>query len=495
MEVDVFVHGVPNGFRYWGNGADKDYFETFYDESAKEIIFQTQTRKSGGKVYCYYHYLVYNIVVAHDGRSGSYFGLSLRIDAFYKDALNIYRMLDMLFNTYIVGDILQPLQQGKIKYSVSDFAPISSKLENLEKEVVHYFEKTRSDNYMSLQGFPTTSGRCLEYNLLDSTSDIIVTAVKQNGIVAISPYYERKSEQDLKRKCEEEIKNAKKQCELTLASKDKECAAQIQKIKGECDASLKANGTDLKTTKESLTKALQDNEKLNQSLADTTNKLNEIRAKIEKQARNKEIEDIIGPIQKPINQLAEAIKELMPAKTEDPGQDIDPAKRRIDWSKLFSWQFLSFVIVGIILVLSLLSFNSIRKGLDALQSDVSNLKTAIIPPDPDTTLETTKEEVVETGMVEEEQSEDLEKIPIVQDPPRIDIQNYNGKDPLKIGMTYIVSLQNSKVKGTWDYKGASCSETDDPFVIKLIPKESSVTISYFVLGKPIVSRTIPAKNP
>lgn len=491
MEVDVFVHGVPNGFRYWGNGADKDYFETFYDESAKEIIFQTQTRKSGGEAYCYYHYLVYNIVVAHDGRSGSYFGLSLRIDAFYKDALNIYRMLDMLFNTYIVGDILQPLQQGKIKYSVSDFAPISSKLENLEKEVVHYFEKTRSDNYMSLQGFPTTSGRCLEYNLLDSTSDIIVTAVKQNGIVAISPYYERKSEQDLKRKCEEEIKNAKKQCELALANKEKECAVQIQKIKGECDASLKANGADLKTTKESLTKALQDNEKLNQSLADTTNKLKEISAKIEKQTRNKEIEDIVGPIQKPINQLAEAINKLMPAKTsEDSGQDIDPVKRRFDWRKLFSWQFLLFVVVGIILVLSLLSFNSIRKEMNVLQSDVSLLKTKIIP---DTNLATTEKEEVATAMVEEKESEDLEKTPKVQESPKIDIQNYNGKEPLKIGMTYIVSLRNSNVKGTWNCTGASCIETDDPFVIKLIPKESSVTISYLVLGIPVDSRNLQAK--
>lgn len=494
MEVDIFVHGVPNGFRYWGDGADKDYFETFYNESAKEIMFQIQTRKSGGKAYCYYHYLAYNNVVAHDGRAGSYFGLSLRIDAFYKDALNIYRMLDILYNTYIVGDILQPMQ-GKMKYSVPDFAPISSKLENLEKEVVHFLEKTRPDNYLSLQGFPTTSSKCFAYNLLDCTSEIILGAVKQNGVVVISPYYERKSEQDLKRKCEEEVQNAKKQCDLTLASKDRECLAQINKIKEDCDASLKANGSVLKKAQVDLAQALKDKSGLEQSLKEKAEELKDIRAKMATQIQNKKIEDIVGPIQKPINQLAEAIKELMPAKTEDPGQDIDPAKRRIDWSKLFSWQFLSFVIVGIILVLSLLSFNSIRKGLDALQSDVSNLKTAIIPPDPDTTLETTKEEVVETGMVEEEQSEDLEKIPIVQEPPRIDIQNYNGKDPLKIGMTYIVSLQNSKVKGTWDYKGASCSETDDPFVIKLIPKESSVTISYFVLGKPIVSRTIPAKNP
>lgn len=491
VDIDVFVHGVPNGFRYWGNGADKDYCEVLYSNNTDEIKFLIQTRKSEGKTYSYYNYLVCKNVVAHDGRGGSYFGLSLRINAFYKDVLNIYRLLDMLYNTYIVGDILQPLQ-GKIKYSVPDFAPISSKLENVEKEVIHYFGKTKPDSYMSLQGFPTISGQCFAYNLLDCTSEIILAAVKQNGIAAISPYYERKSEQDLKKKCEEEVKNAKKQCELILSGKEKECAAQIQKIKGECDASLKSHGSNLKKVQTDLAQALKDKGELELSLKEKNEELKDIKAKVATQVRSKKIEDIVGPIQKPINQLVEVINELRPVKSsEEQVQVVVPSKRRIDWSKLFSWQFLSFVVVGIILILSLLSFNSIRKEMNALQSDVSLLKTNIIP---DTNLVTTEKEEVATAMVEEEESEDLEKIPIVQETPRIDIQNYNGSGYLKIGLTYDVSITNCKEQGDWEAKGASIKKTSDPLKIKLLPNDTSVTISYKVSGRVMKSRTVQAKK-
>ena len=114
MEVELFVHGVPSGEGFWGKEEDRNYFGTFYDHSSDEVKFLIQTRALKGKPYCYYNYLVYKTVgsqapniVANDGRDGSYFGITLRLDAYCKDIVNMYRILDTVFNVYVMGNLLK----------------------------------------------------------------------------------------------------------------------------------------------------------------------------------------------------------------------------------------------------------------------------------------------------------------------------------------------------------------------------------------------------
>ena len=120
MEVELFIHGVPNGEGFWGKEDDRNYFGTFYDHSTDEVKFLVQNRASKGKLYCYYNYLVYKTVgsptpnvVAYDGRDGSYFGLSLRLDAYCKDVMNMYRILDTIYNIYVCGSLLK-MEKSKI---------------------------------------------------------------------------------------------------------------------------------------------------------------------------------------------------------------------------------------------------------------------------------------------------------------------------------------------------------------------------------------------
>ena len=111
MKIDLFVHGVPYGESYWRKGDDQDYFGTFYDRSSDEVKCLIQVRMSEGKAYCYFNYLVNRDVLDSQGRAGSYFGMTLRIDSYCKDIVNVYRILDTLFNIYVMGKYMCHFQE------------------------------------------------------------------------------------------------------------------------------------------------------------------------------------------------------------------------------------------------------------------------------------------------------------------------------------------------------------------------------------------------
>ena len=104
MDIEIFVHGVPNGQSFWGKEEDRNYFGNFYGQSNSDVVkYLIQTRSSNGKTYCYYNYLVYQNVIGSDGREGSYFGLSIRFDAYCKDFIGIYKILDTVFTAHVLN--------------------------------------------------------------------------------------------------------------------------------------------------------------------------------------------------------------------------------------------------------------------------------------------------------------------------------------------------------------------------------------------------------
>lgn len=104
MDIEIFVHGVPNGQSFWGKEEDRNYFGNFYGQSGSDAVkYLIQTRSSNGKTYCYYNYLVYQNVIGNDGREGSYFGLSIRFDAYCKDFIGIYKILDTVFTAHVLN--------------------------------------------------------------------------------------------------------------------------------------------------------------------------------------------------------------------------------------------------------------------------------------------------------------------------------------------------------------------------------------------------------
>ena len=105
MELEVYIHGNPTGFKYLGPAKEKDsFFQRFYNRTksvGKELIIES------AQPYYYYTYLFCKNVLDTNSRPNSYFGITIRFDAYYKSAANLYTLLDTLCNKWVIGNLLK----------------------------------------------------------------------------------------------------------------------------------------------------------------------------------------------------------------------------------------------------------------------------------------------------------------------------------------------------------------------------------------------------
>lgn len=118
-QLNLFIHGNPSGLDYWYNRkelgelspGEAGYIKGFYTsnkgDSAPRFVIETKTEGSG-EIISYYHYLVLGEVYEASGRPSGYIGLTLRIGkAFAPDLLQIYLLLQRLFEEKIVGTLVE----------------------------------------------------------------------------------------------------------------------------------------------------------------------------------------------------------------------------------------------------------------------------------------------------------------------------------------------------------------------------------------------------
>lgn len=225
MNVEIFVHGVPNGESFWGEKGDRNYFGGFYDQSCSDKVrFLIQTRSSNGKVYCYYNYLLYKDIIGNEGRGGSYFGLSVRLDAYCKDFIGIYKILDTVFAAHVLNKVLK-VQNGKYKYVIADFGSAPEMMDNIKKAVWQLLQSTLTgESVCGLGGFDigVGGGSLPTGNLYETTADGVEATVKQYGKIALSPYYTTVREKSLAKQCESKIQSVSQQYEAKLNAKEQE---------------------------------------------------------------------------------------------------------------------------------------------------------------------------------------------------------------------------------------------------------------------------------
>lgn len=290
MEVELFIHGVPNGEGFWGKEDDRNYFGTFYDHSTDEVKFLIQNRVSKGKLYCYYNYLVYKTVgsqtpnvVAYDGRDGSYFGLSLRLDAYCKDVMNMYRILDTIYNIYVCGSLLK-MEKSKLKYTFSDFANVETKLKTIEAETIKLIQNGfYADSFMPLDGFATGSGNASVFNLYELTTADAMQVMKQSGKIMVSPYYPTMREKKIQQQHDSQIENLRQQCDREKSE-------------------LKASLTPLKAQVSTLQQEV--------SLRDKT--VNQLQKDLQSVGQNKHVGQLVATLKDPVSELSRVLRAIVP---------------------------------------------------------------------------------------------------------------------------------------------------------------------------------------
>lgn len=118
-QLNLFIHGNPSGLDCWYNRKElgelspeeASYIRSFYTsnrgDSAPRFVVETKTEGSGG-IISYYHYLVLGGIYEESGRPSGYIGLTLRIGkAFAPDLLQIYLLLQRLFEEKTVGRLVE----------------------------------------------------------------------------------------------------------------------------------------------------------------------------------------------------------------------------------------------------------------------------------------------------------------------------------------------------------------------------------------------------
>ena len=78
-----------------------------------------------------------NGIIGADNRDGSYFALTLRLNAYYADLQNLYGILRAVYEKMCVGTCVK-VDEAVTRFCITDFAMVDSQLRNAEKKIVEY---------------------------------------------------------------------------------------------------------------------------------------------------------------------------------------------------------------------------------------------------------------------------------------------------------------------------------------------------------------------
>lgn len=471
MEVELFVYGTPYGEDFWGKDEDKGYFGNLYDGSSDEQKFLIQIRLLKGKPYCYYNYMVYKNVVGNDGRDGAYFGISLRFDAYCKDITNLYRILDTVYNIYVLGNLLKA-DRSKLKYTISKFADASGVLKNIENETLQLVQNAFSkESFLSLNGFSAGTGNVPVYNLYDCTADKILSAVKKFGKVAISPYYPNEKESIQLKKFNEQIQATKTQCDKRL----------------QADANVHANekkemGTKLSSATAKIGNLENDISQKDSKIGELETEIDRLKSKIDNIKQMKTITSIIDPIREPITKLAEAFQNITP-ETDKSRHDAAVNKtgksEKKSTIKLIKGllPFINFILL--ILITSALYFPS--KEHEA-KIDVRGIYDIIDSLYNNNHEQNDTVNNVEAKRTVKQANNAFDKENFNIDNVRIDIKDYKG-GPLSLYQKYHVEAIGGIDGANWKGDGCRIEMAETANKVTIIPTGKTVKITYSIGNK------------
>lgn len=192
LNINLCVHGVPMGQKIWGaKGDDERYLSSFYGPKwdAPEVM-KVDVMTFGGITQCYYSFVKGQNVCDSQGRAGSYFALTIRINAFYADVQNMYNILKAVYEKMCIGLCIQE-NNGSAKYMLADFQSIDGKLREIEKHVLNYIsEFSVEEDIISLSGFSSNNTTSVQaVNLFECNKKVAFDIVRQTGKLSVSPCY------------------------------------------------------------------------------------------------------------------------------------------------------------------------------------------------------------------------------------------------------------------------------------------------------------------
>lgn len=455
MNVELFIHGVPQGQKAWGKDDDRDYINNLYTKATENTKFLIELRTVKGKNYCYYSYLKYNNVVASDGREGSYFGLSLRFDQYCVHALRMYQLLEIVYGRYIVNTLLAE-GAGRIKFLVSDFDSKDKEIKEIETVVMSLLQQSFfiESDFQSLASQPiASSGKTSFISLYDCTDENVRNAIKSSMKVSISNDYPTYKEQ----KMQQEMENKQKSFANSKENEIRGLGSTIDDLRSRNDKQSAEN----KALKQQIEQLKQQIENLNRQCKELD--------------KRKTIEQLIAEIKTPLSNLQEPLNKLAayvktPVAPVKPGKPTPPNRKNGDEDceedeERKNGSRFKFVLIGIccliILALIILSYCKLD---------------TIFPKDDD-----------------KQQPQKVQQQPEPTDNYKIDLKGYKGTGKLQKDSTYIVTLQPREKDVEWTIEGvdeADQEKSNDTLRITIKEEGKKVIIKCIKGGKELSKREL-----
>jgi len=321
MEFELFLHGTPKGQDLWGKEEDRNYFTGFYNGSQDEQQFLIETRPSNKK--CYYHYLVYKNMADSDGRSGAYFGLSIRLDVYCKNYANIYRILDYLYNSFVLSKILN-VDGNRLRYAVYSFKEADDVAKVMEQTAIQLFQKGfKKEDFQPASDFPTPAGNTVKANLYECTQENVLAALKKYGKVAMSPFYPTRKEQTLEQQHQAQLQDMQKRCTVQIQSEREKADSEKAELRNQVAAEKKNVERIQADVQNQIAQATQDlqakSQQLQQSLTQRESEAQKLNAEIarlkkrvDESQHSETVSKLVATIKDPINKLSQTMGHMFP---------------------------------------------------------------------------------------------------------------------------------------------------------------------------------------
>ncbi len=496
LNINLFVHGVPMGQKIWGpKGDDERYLSSFYGPKwdAPEVM-KIDVMTFGGSTQCYYSFVKGQNVCDSQGRAGSYFALTVRINAFYADVQNIYNILKAVYDKMCVGLCVQE-NNGSAKYMIADFQSIDGKLKEIEKHVLNYIsEFSIVEDIISLAGFSSNSQSTVQtINLFECDKMTALDVVKKSGRLFISPCYlsssAAKTVAQYKAEMQTTIQKAQQEISLTQKSSQEKIESITRKSKEELEECQEQSRKRLEQVKEENDRKIAS---IKQEYEEVDTKIESLKQTIKE--REKDVSDLQMLCRKKDKEIKNNNEALLKSQ-----QRVDKLKNDLNSVRMgdmtpvmppprrINWLIVGIVSFFIVLLVGSLGFFA-KKYYDANEVKINGLQTKILQLEHEN--DSLKNPIVAIDAI------DVPTLPEGFDRSKIkiEIQEF-GKKKKSITRQEIchISIQGegaSDLQGEWISEGAGLIIRDGTIMVKDDYKGSTCTLLY-VLGKDtIASREI-----
>lgn len=266
LTVKLFVHGVPAGKKQWGKFCEEDqrYLDQFYQGSKNiQEYMKVECRSIAGSPSVFYTFIIGKNINACDGRQGSYFALTLKMNSYYRDIQNIYAILKAAYHKYCMGLLLAD-RQNFVQFAIPDFKDKNEELLALEKSISDYIFKFSHDSDIKpLDKQMLAGGETKSICLSDCDAESALQLIRANGSILVSEFYASFREKKREQLHAEELKSVQTRCD-----------AEINKIESNTQQTLNDLKRHFESEKSNSAKREKDQlNALNQRLAEAEEKL------------------------------------------------------------------------------------------------------------------------------------------------------------------------------------------------------------------------------